>query len=165
LIDQTKNWLINNPELFWLCLVALLLLIGYGFHYKHRYFYEKKNFLTSRSEQKLFKNLLLLLPSDYQIHCQVSLISLLKPADLRSARMVWAKRMDYVITDLNTKIILIIELDDKSHERKDRKERDKFVNKALRGKHTLLRITTEQAHDISLLRDKLQSAINASLAD
>ena len=107
----------------------------------------------------------MLLPKDYKIHCQVSLISLLKPADLKSARMIWAKRMDYVITDEKTKILVVIELDDKSHQRKDRIKRDKFVNKALAGKHTLLRLTSEQAQDIGLLREKLQTAINNSLAE
>lgn len=166
MINELKNWIVNQPLVIWLLaglaiLLIFILLIGF----KHRYHYSKKSHLASRSEQKLYKNLLLLLPTDYMIHCQVSLISLLKPADLKSARMVWAKRMDYVITDKNTKILIVIELDDKSHQRKDRIKRDKFVNKALAGKHTLLRLTPEQAQDINLLRQKLQSAINNSLAD
>ncbi len=164
MLVNIKTWLVDQ-SVIWLSVVLVILLLVIAIRFKHRYFYEKKTHLASRSEQKLYKNLLLLLPDDYKIHCQVSLISLLKPADLRSARMVWAKRMDYVITDKNTKILLIIELDDASHQRKDRIKRDKFVNKVLAGKHTLLRLTNEQAQDISLLREKLQSAINNSLAD
>lgn len=165
MLVEIKTWFSNHPEIFWISIGIIFLLIALGYYFRHRYFYEKKPYLTSRSEQKLFKKLLLLLPNDYQIHCQVSLISLLKPGDFRSARMVWAKRMDYVITDEKTKILLVIELDDKSHQRKDRIKRDKFVNKTLKGKHTLLRVTTEQAQDMSLLRKKLQTAINQSLAD
>ena len=163
--EEIKIWLSDQPQLFWFAIGTILLFIVFSHYYKRRYLYEKKSHLTSRSEQKLFKKLLLLLPKDYKVHCQVSLISLLKPGNFRSARMVWAKRMDYVITDENTKILLVIELDDKSHQRKDRIKRDKFVNKTLKGKHTLLRITTEQAQDTSLLRKKLQSAIDQSLAN
>ena len=112
------------------------------------------------SEQKFFKQLINLLPKQYYVHCQSSLISLLKPADLRSARMVWAKRMDYVITDRDSKILLVIELDDKSHDRKDRKKRDKFVNKTLRGKHPLLRINTKNSRDTSFVRTEIERMLN-----
>ena len=166
MVNEFKSWVANQPHIVWLVVgLAILLLLTLYIRLKHRYQYRKKSHLASRSEQKLYKTLLQLLPNDYMVHCQVSLISLLKPVDFKSARMVWAKRMDYVITDKSTKILLVIELDDKSHQRKDRIKRDKFVNKALAGKHTLLRLTPEQAQDINLVRKKLQSAINNSLVD
>ena len=124
--------------------------------FKHRYYYQKKQFLCSKSEIRLFKYLTQILPRDYYIHCQTSLISLLKPADFRSARMIWAKRVDYVITDRDCEILLVIELDDRSHERKDRKKRDKFVNKILKDKHPLLRITTEQAKNQAFVRRQIE---------
>lgn len=46
---------------------------------------------------------------------------------------VQAKHVDFVICDYNMHIKAIIELDDGSHERKDRQERDEFVNQILRS--------------------------------
>lgn len=149
-----------HNEYWWIILIVLVLVAIIGLFYKHRYYYEKKDYLCSRSEQKFFKQLINLLPKQYYVHCQSSLISLLKPADLRSARMVWAKRMDYVITDRDSKILLVIELDDKSHDRKDRKKRDKFVNKTLRGKHPLLRINTKNSRDTSFVRTEIERMLN-----
>ena len=56
-------------------------------------------------------------------------------------------------------ILLVIELDDKSHQRKDRRKRDKFVNKVLKGKHPLLRLTTEQSKDHVLVKRKIEQAL------
>ena len=157
-----KNFLvITVSEYRGTILLVLLLLVIINLFYKHRYYYEKKDYLCSRSEQKFLKQLLNLLPKQYYVHCQTSLISLLKPADLRSAKMVWAKRMDYVITDRDTKVLLVIELDDKSHKRKDRKKRDKFVNKALYAKHPLLRISTEKSKDIAFVRAEIEKLLEA----
>lgn len=159
-IDDMKNLLdVLVSEYKWLSLVILAVIAAMILLYKHRYYYEKKEYLCSRSERKLLKKLLDLLPREYCVHCQTSLISLLIPADLRSARMVWAKRMDYVITDRDSRILLVIELDDQSHTRKDRKKRDKFVNKTLRGKHPLLRITTDNSLDINYLKSEIEKLL------
>jgi len=74
--------------------------------------------------------------------------------------MVWAKRMDYVITDRDSKVLLVIELDDKSHDRNDRKKRDKFVNKTLSGKHPLLRISTEKSKDLAFIRTEIEKVLD-----
>lgn len=46
---------------------------------------------------------------------------------------VQSKHVDFVICDQNMTIKAIIELDDSSHDRKDRKERDEFVDLILRS--------------------------------
>ena len=151
-----KTYLSDYPWLFVGLVVFVLIL---SLLYKHRYYYQKKEYLCSRPEQVFLKQLLSILPKNYQIHCQTSLISLLKPADLRSARMVWAKRMDFVITDKASKILLVIELDDITHERKDRRKRDKFVNKVLKGKHPLLRISQDKIRNTLEIRREIERLI------
>ncbi len=160
-IESVKSLAVTTfNEYRWEILIAVVLILTINLLYRHRFYYEKKDHICSRSEQKFFKLLLSLLPKQYYIHCQTSLISLLKPADLRSARMIWAKRMDYVITDRDCKILLVIELDDKSHQRKDRKKRDKFVNKLLRRKHPLLRISHENSGDPRFIRAEIEKRIS-----
>lgn len=46
---------------------------------------------------------------------------------------IQAKHVDFVICDKNMHIKAVIELDDSSHDKKDRKERDDFVNLILRS--------------------------------
>ena len=46
---------------------------------------------------------------------------------------IQAKHVDFVICDRNMHIKAVIELDDKSHDQKERKERDAFVNLILRS--------------------------------
>ena len=44
-----------------------------------------------------------------------------------------SKHIDFALADEDTNIIALIELDDKSHERPDRIERDEFVNAVLKN--------------------------------
>lgn len=68
---------------------------------------------------------------------------------------ICAKHVDFVLCDQNMNVKLIIELDDKSHEREDRIARDKFVDKTLEeAGYTILHtyvisdITTEKLDEI-----------------
>lgn len=46
---------------------------------------------------------------------------------------VSSKHIDFVLCDKAMQIKLLVELDDRSHARKDRKERDEFVNSAVQA--------------------------------
>lgn len=109
--------------------------------------HSKQTHLGTNNEQKLYASLRAALPSEYVIHCQVSLMALVKPVDFRDNSRTWAKRMDYVITDQSTKILAVIELDDSTHLWKKRKIRDKYVNEVLEGHHKLIRFQTQRFYD------------------
>ena len=71
-----------------------------------------------------------------------------------------SKHIDFVLIDPETgKVVCCIELDDKSHQRADRIERDIFVNGAFKQAGVpLLRIPTQSSYDIQALqRDIAQS--------
>jgi len=110
---------------------------------KHR----KKEHLATKNEQKLYYTLLNVLPDNYVIHCQVSLLALVEPEERKHLSKVWAKRMDYVITDASTKILAVIELDDSTHKRASRIKSDEYKNHALEGHHKLVRFATENYYD------------------
>lgn len=97
------------------------------------------------------------LPSEYVIHSQVSLMALVTPVDFKDNSKTWAKRMDFVITDKSTRILAVIELDDSTHNRKKRQERDKYVNQVLEGHHPLVRFNTERFYEPSYLARVLES--------
>ncbi|WP_084978295.1 DUF2726 domain-containing protein [Plesiomonas shigelloides] len=109
--------------------------------------HSKQTHLATENERKLYFALQRILPSEYIIHCQVSLMALVKPIDFRDNSKTWAKRMDFVITDRASKILAVIELDDSSHNAKKRQDRDRYVNDALSGHHPLVRIQTRRYYE------------------
>lgn len=77
-----------------------------------------------------------------------------------------SKHIDFVVVSPTTGYVLAcIELDDASHQRKDRIERDIFVNAAFdEADLPLLRIPTRKTYDAQALRHALAEAINAAPA-
>ncbi|WP_194437698.1 DUF2726 domain-containing protein [Vibrio fluminensis] len=110
--------------------------------------HKKFEYLTTANERKFHSALRLALPNQYTIHCQTSLMALVQPIDRKNFSRTWAKRMDFVITDHDTKVIAVIELDDKSHQQEKRQKRDEYVNGALSGNHKLIRFQAKRDYDV-----------------
>lgn len=71
-----------------------------------------------------------------------------------------AKHIDFVLIDNNGKIKLLIELDDKSHENQERKERDKFLNKIFENLNiNLLRIPAKYIYNKEELEKKIKESL------
>lgn len=73
------------------------------------------------------------------------------------------KSVDFVLCDPSTlRVQLVIELDDRTHTREDRKERDDFVNRALAAAGLkLLRIAAAASYRPGELEQQIRSAINS----
>jgi hypothetical protein len=121
--------------------------------------HKRSEYLTSKNERNFFIALRQALPDDYMVHCQTSLMALIQPVEWKNNSKTWAKRMDFVVTDETTKVVCVIELDERSHERNDRKKRDKYVNEALDGHHKLIRFKASWSYSSEEIRSKLVSEI------
>lgn len=104
---------------------------------KPLYKYTRKDFLISRPEHEFFNVLVEILGSKYYIFTQVHLPTIL---DHKIKGQTWkaafshinGKSVDFVVCDkAYIKPLLAIELDDKSHDRLDRIERDSEVERML----------------------------------
>ena len=120
--------------------------------------HKRSEYLASKNERNFFIALRQALPDDYMVHCQTSLMALIQPVEWKNNSRTWAKRMDFVVTDETTKIVCVIELDDRTHERNDRKKRDKYVNEALNGHHKLIRFKASWSYSSEEIRLKLANA-------
>ena len=118
-----------------------------GVEEKAKYRYDRKNFFLTRAEHECYDALVEAVGAEYRIFAQVHLPTLVdhtvRGQDWRAALAhINRKSVDFVLCDkayLSPK--LAIELDDKSHERSDRQERDREVERILRDAGvTLLRI-------------------------
>ena len=104
---------------------------------KSPYNYKKKDFLMSRAEHEFFNILVEAVGNQYYVFPQIHLSTILDNKvvgqNWRGAfRHIDEKSVDFVICDkAYIKPILAIELDDKTHEREDRKGRDGEVERIL----------------------------------
>jgi very-short-patch-repair endonuclease len=104
---------------------------------KPKYRYTRKHFFLTRAEHECYDVLVAAVGDKYHVFAQVHLPTIIdnkvKGQDWRAALAhVNRKSVDFVLCDkayISPK--LAIELDDKSHERPDRQERDKEVERIL----------------------------------
>jgi very-short-patch-repair endonuclease len=69
--------------------------------------------------------------------------------------------VDFVVIDpVTTAILLVIELDDKTHRLPDRQSRDTFVDEALKSAGVaILRIPAAREYDLDALREQVEHAL------
>lgn len=109
--------------------------------------YRRKDILTNR-EYGFYKKLKPIADKHgLQIFTKVRLADLIEPKDKSNSSLWWerfnkikSKHIDFALADYDTNIVMLIELDDTSHSRADRQERDSFVNEVLKNtEYTLIR--------------------------
>ncbi|WP_295066914.1 DUF2726 domain-containing protein [Ruminococcus sp.] len=137
-----------------LALIFLLLIIAAAIWlYKKLHkpditkLYNAKTILTDR-EYEFYKRLKPL-ADEYglSVYSKVRLADLIEPKPkaenpywMECFNKIKAKHIDFALADEDTAIVALIELDDTSHSRPDRVERDDFVNAVLENTgYTLLR--------------------------
>lgn len=111
---------------------------GGGEREKAKYRYTRKQFFLTRAEHECYDALVAAVGDKYHVFAQVHLPTILdnkvKGQDWRAALAhINRKSVDFVLCDkayISPK--LAIELDDRSHERPDRQERDQEVERILR---------------------------------
>ena len=157
--------------------VGIILVAGIGFAFwrgdfevteeKAKYRYNRKNFFLTRAEHECYDALIEAVGQEYRIFAQVHLPTLvdhtIRGQDWRAALAhINRKSVDFVLCDkpyLSPK--LAIELDDKSHERPDRQERDREVERILHQAGVpLLRLENRGSFSPVELRDLIRRTLD-----
>lgn len=98
----------------------------------------KKKYLLTKNEYSFFQKIKPIVKKyNLNVSCKVRLADLIEPDS--NIKKEWyagfnkikSKHIDFVLTNENMKVIMLIELEDSSHEKEERIERDKFVKSAL----------------------------------
>lgn len=120
--------------------------------------YEKVDYLLTKNELKFYRILRQVTNKlDYSLFCQVSLYEIVKSKNYKDFNKIKSKNIDFVITQENCKILLCIELDDKSHEKTKRIKRDDFVNQLFKDLDIkLLRIPVQNFYNMEELENKIK---------
>ncbi len=134
---------------------------------KKIYQYKKKDFFLSRAEHECYDALIKAVGNDFHIFAQVHLPTIVDNKvvgqNWRGAfRHINEKSVDFVLFDkayIAPK--LVIELDDRTHEREDRIERDKEVERILQDADLpLLRLGNHGSFNVDELKQKITLALN-----
>ncbi|MEL7498156.1 MAG: DUF2726 domain-containing protein [Planctomycetota bacterium] len=122
--------------------------------------------LVTKSELRFYKSLVKAVQDDFEIFAMVRIADLLRVESGNTNRRKWlnkilAKHIDFVLCDPGTlEPMVCIELDDPSHNRRDRIERDIFVNQAFESAELpLLRIPTQPQYRAREIRELIDEVV------
>ena len=146
------------------CLLAILKLFGIapstgGGVSTADFPYQRKDYLLTKGERAFFDVLQAAVGGDFMVFSKVRLADLIfvrKGTEKRQSffNRIQSKHIDFVLcTHDVVRPVLAVELDDASHGRKDRQERDGFVDSALAAAGLpILHVTARSEYDAGQLR-------------
>lgn len=91
--------------------------------------YESKKSLLSAIEKEYFDCIKLALPEGYYVYPQVNLASIINRVDAHKFQNELFRNVDFGVFNKEHKPVLLIEIQDKSHLREERQQRDEKVRK------------------------------------
>lgn len=123
--------------------------------------YEKKTYLLTQNELKFYKLLKSITDkNNLNLFSQVALYEIIKSKNIKYFNKIKSKTIDFVITDVNCKIKLCIELDDPTHIKENRQKRDKFVDNLFKELNIkLIRIPVQSYYKLSELENKIKESL------
>jgi len=154
----SNQTLVTFGALAILVLAFLLLLLKWARRGPGELPYFSREFLLSKGELSFFKVLRLALPPDLMIAPKVRLSDLIAcSAEAWKAGYggrICQKHVDFVLVDSeSTAIVMVIELDDRSHRQAKRRERDIFVDRAFAAAQIpILHVPAANDYDARQLR-------------
>ena len=155
-----------KDELAVVGLFAALLLAMLWFGRAKPLGYRRVDTIFTPAERRFYRVLQDLLPAGCHIFAKVRVADVILPqkgsdrSRWRSAfNRVACKHFDYVVCDEGMRILFAIELDDASHQKKERKKRDRFLEWACESAGVeLLRVPLRREYDRAALKKRLQRA-------
>lgn len=158
---------IATPEGFFTFLAVSAVLIVVVYIRTHRLRYTKTEKLLTPMEARFYRILTKVLQRDLLVFAKVRLGDLMEAhpgMDKVKQRIAFnkiaCKHVDFVICNKDLEILLGIEVDDKSHERKDRVERDVFVDGAFKSAGIkLLRVPGKRYYDYENVKQQVYNAL------
>lgn len=123
--------------------------------------YDKKSYLLTQEELKFYKLLKTITnKNNLNLFSQVALYEIIKSKDIKDFNKIKSKTIDFVITDINCKIKICIELDDKTHIQEKRQQRDIFINKLFKDLNIkLIRIPVQNFYNLEELENKIKESL------
>jgi hypothetical protein len=126
--------------------------------------YSRKDTLLTRGETAFFEPLKAAIGQDFLIMCKVRLADIVRCTESDWRRgfggAISQKHLDFVLCDpKTTRILMAIELDDRSHEAAHRRQRDRFVDRVLSESGVrLVRFRAQATYSVPDIRERIRQA-------
>lgn len=161
--DQTQFWLtLIAPVALVVLLMFLLTFLRDRKKDKQVFkYYELNQAILTRAEMKFFASLKKVVGEKYLILMKTRLADIFSTKNgsgyYSALNKITAKHIDFLLCEPDSfEPVLGIELNDSSHKRRDRKERDAFVNRLFEQTElSLLRVPVSGQYSAEELRDKI----------
>ena len=123
--------------------------------------YTKKDYLLTQQELKFYKLIKNITDrNNLNLFAQVSLYEIIKSNNIKDFNKIKSKTIDFVITDVNCKIKVCIELDDQTHIQQKRQERDNFIDELFEQLNIkLIRVPVQSYYDLKLIENKIKESL------
>ncbi len=161
IIEYWPMWLVLAMIIAFVWLVRMYAARG-------RLPYAVRERLVTRAELRFYRALQKAVSGEFDIFAMVRIADILTVPQQTVQRRKWlgkilAKHVDFVLCDTESLAPrLVIELDDASHDRPERRERDEFVDHAFESAGLpLLRIRNAGGYDPAALRDLIKEQLGA----
>ena len=152
-----EKWQVVAIGVSCLLFVVAVLILRYIAYKKSKPEYEVKESLMSETEIQYYNILVALLGESYLIYPQINLATVINKKSPKGFRTELFRNADFGVFDCNFKPILLIEINDNSHFRKDRIERDEHVLEICKNaKLPLVTFWVKDGIDIEQMRKTLK---------
>ena len=123
--------------------------------------YIKKDYIMTEQEYKFYRLLKnYTSKNNLNLFAQVSLYAIVNSKNYSNFNKIKSKSIDFVITDVNCKIKLCIELDDYTHIKENRQKRDNFIDKLFEELEIkMLRIPVQQYYNMTDIERKITESL------
>lgn len=166
------EWVTQNPSVSVLSAIFVVVVVArlWSQFSKEKTGYTSAGVLLSAAELRFFKCLQTVAPADCYVACKVRLADILmvgqqvKPKDQPKAfNRIKSKHADFVLCDTSTfRILGVVELDDRSHQRADRRARDEFFDLSLKSAGLpVLRVRASRDYDLDELRKSVKQTFTS----
>lgn len=124
------------------------------------YVYEKKSLLLTKNEQGYFTALKAQVPSGYHVFPQINLAAFVEKKDGSRFRNELFRNVDFLVTDGSFAPCIAVEINDKTHTEKDRRERDEKVKSILEEAGIpLVTLWTDYGVNDSYIKKRIDEAL------
>ncbi len=161
------KWLFDYwPAWVAVAMVVATLLLMRIFSQPARLPYRSRGRLVTKAELRFYKSLVKAAQDEFEVFAMVRIADLLRVDEKVTNRRKWlnrilAKHIDFVLCDPGSlEPRICIELDDSSHQRPDRQQRDEFVDRAFESAGLpLLRIVVQKNYPPREIREMIDSLL------
>lgn len=127
-----------------------------------KFLYEPKALLISKSEQLFYKAIKTAVPAGFFVFPQINLAAIIDRTDDARFHNELFRNVDFLITDEDFKPKLIIEINDQTHLKAERKERDEKVRKICEEAGIpIVKLWTSYGINIDYIENKIKEILGS----